>query len=135
MNKALYREIAALIGARSRCEKSASHNEWFNRHTERLEWIAKNVLPRGSGIDNGTQIDLGLSTEEKIVLRTAYHHMNEGGMYDGWTEHTITIRPSLQSNFTMTFSGRNRNEIKDYLHQEYEYVLSADFDNSVLADI
>jgi hypothetical protein len=43
--------------------------------------------------------------------------MNEGGMYDAWTEHTIRVRPSLSSGFTLTISGRDRNEIKEYLHE------------------
>jgi len=41
--------------------------------------------------------------------------MNEHGFYDGWTEHRITVKPSLAFGFELTISGRDRNEIKDYL--------------------
>ena len=49
--------------------------------------------------------------------------MNENGMYDGWSEHTITVHPSLQFGFRLTVSGRDRKEIKDYLHETFDFVL------------
>jgi len=129
--KMLYVEIASLIGARARCMSpgaNESQRDWVDRYAERLEWIARNVLPSGSGIDSGTKIDLDRSTEEKIVLTCGYHHMNEGGYYAGWTEHTITVRPSLVCGITIKVSGRDRNSIKDYLHTQFLYVLGLPFD-------
>jgi hypothetical protein len=41
--------------------------------------------------------------------------MNEGGYYDGWTEHQVIITPSLQHGFDVRVTGQDRNEIKDYL--------------------
>ena len=83
-------------------------------------------LPRGSGIDAGTTM---VSVSDKqIVLTAGYHHMNEGGYYDGWTEHTIRVRPSLMLGMTVTVSGPNRNQIKDYLQELYHRVMDSDFE-------
>jgi len=121
----LYRMIAGKIDARRTC--FAKHNDlWFERHTYALEQLARDVLPSGSGIDSGTKIDLERSTGEKIVLLTSFHHMHESGMYDGWTEHTITIRPSLIHGISLAISGPNRNEIKDYLHDVFSTDLQRD---------
>ena len=59
--------------------------------------------------------------------------MNENGMYDGWTEHKIVITPDLLHGFNLSIGGRNRNEIKDYLHEVYSAALAEEFDNSKLA--
>lgn len=48
--------------------------------------------------------------------------MNDAGMYDGWTEHVITILPSF-SGITISVSGSNRNDIKDYLAETFDYTL------------
>lgn len=83
-------------------------------------------LPRGSGIDAGTTIVS--VTDKQIVLTAGYHHMNEGGYYDGWTEHTIRVRPSLMLGMTVTVSGPNRNNIKDYLQELYMRVIEQEFE-------
>lgn len=92
------------------------------------EWIEKflaaaEILPSGSGIDAGTTIDLAASTPDRIVLTMSFHHMNDGGFYDGWTDHTIVVRPSLAFGVDLRVTGRNRNEIKDYLHDVYALAL------------
>ena len=76
----------------------------------------KEHAPSGSGLDNGTQIDLAVSTGEALVFHTAFHHMNEQGSYDGWTKHQITVKPSLQHDFVLRIAGRDRNRIKDHLY-------------------
>jgi hypothetical protein len=96
--------------------------EWQEKWRNRLDRL-QDMLPSGSGIDNGTKIDFDRSSESKIVLTAGYHHMNDGGYYDGWTDHTITIRPTFRG-IDITISGRNRNEIKDYLHDVYHTALT-----------
>ena len=122
----LYQKIASLLNARENCRKS-ENTEWFNRHTDELESIADNELPHGSGIDSGCTINLDKSNSNKIVIEMEYHHMTEWGMYDGWSDHTITIKPDLFSGFCMSISGRNRNDIKEYLYQVFESVLNEEY--------
>lgn len=102
---------------------SSGNVEWRARHSESLAALAK-LLPSGSGIDCGTGlVSIRAAMSEKIVLACSFHHMNEHGMYDGWTEHTITVRPSFDG-LNITISGPNRNDIKDHLHEVYAHVLS-----------
>ena len=121
MKQKVYQKTASLIVARENCAKNGN-DEWFDVHSEKLDEIAKNHLPSGSGVDSGTQVDLDRSTGKKIVLHTSYHHMNDGGMYDGWTDHTITVTPSFLD-FDLKISGRNRNDIKDYLGDLFYHAL------------
>ena len=83
-----------------------------------LDWLEKQFLPSGSGFDSGTTIDRDVSCDTKVVLNTSYHHMNENGMYDGWTDHKVTVRPTFHSP-DITISGRNRNDIKDYMQNVF----------------
>lgn len=119
----LYQKIASLIAARNNCRKS-NNNEWLVTHEDTIEFLVKNYMPSGSGIDCGTQINLEKSTPEKLVFTFSYHHMNEGGMYDGWTEHTLTVRPSLAHDIDIRISGRDRNQIKEYLYETYQHALT-----------
>jgi hypothetical protein len=121
MKKPLYAELATLIQARANC--LGKNPEWHQKHTERILTLVKEHLPSGSGVDAGCQIDLQKSEPDKLVILTSFHHMNEHGMYDGWTDHTVTVRPSLAFTFTLTISGPNRNDIKELLHEAFEYDL------------
>ena len=80
-------------------------------------------LPSGSGWDMGTKLDGPASSAEKLVLYGEFHHMNDGGYYDGWTDHQIIVTPSLQSGFKLRITGRDRNQIKDYLYEMFDFAL------------
>jgi len=121
LKKPLYQRIALTIDARLRCEER-NNTEWYVRHTDVLNAL-KNKLPHGSGIDGENEIDLKQSTEGKIVIHISFHHMNDTGMYDGWTEHTIRVYPSLIHGIRLTISGRDRNDIKAYLYETFDYAL------------
>tara|TARA_R110000868_G_scaffold96843_3_gene266311 strand:- start:2456 stop:2845 length:390 start_codon:yes stop_codon:yes gene_type:complete len=117
----IYQVIAGRTEAIKSCIKTGS-KEWEDKHGEILDAIEKD-LPRGSGIDSGTTIDRELTTRSKIVLKTAYHHMDTNGYYDGWTEHTVIVTPSFDG-IDIRITGRNRNDIKDYLHEIFDHALS-----------
>ena len=120
----LFEVLSIAIEARHNCETREPRNEeWFVRWTERIEQLCKEFMPCGSGIDNGTTIDLERSHADKLVFNTHYHHMNEGGYYDGWTDHTVTVTPSLSRAYHIRIGGRDRSQIKDHLHEEFEYAL------------
>lgn len=102
---------------------STGNTEWQCRHSETILQIVENCLPSGSGIDCGTKIDLDASTPDKLVFDVQYHHMNDGGYYDGWTQHQVIVTPSLGFDFNLRITGPNRNEIKEYLHECYRTAL------------
>jgi len=123
MDNKLYCELARLVAAIRNCEKS-NNQEWLGRHTARLKTLVQEEMPSGSGIDNGTKIDLDASTPDKLVFEVGFHHMNDGGMYDGWTEHRIIVTPSLAFGFDLRITGKDRNEIKEYLNDVYYSALN-----------
>ncbi len=117
--------MASLLAAIANCQQSGN-TEWEQRHGETLEKLRREYLPSGSGIDSGTKLDLDDSTPEKLVLLVGFHHMDENGFYDGWTHHRIIARPSFVHGITLSISGPNRNDIKQYLHEVYSAALAGE---------
>ena len=119
----LYRLIARAGEAARYCEKHGN-TEWKQAWEELLEKFEE-LLPSGSGFDAGTKIEH--ASASKIVLRTSFHHMNENGYYDGWTEHVITVIPDLVNGFDLRISGRNRNNVKEYIADVFFDALRQEF--------
>ena len=132
MQTQLYQQIARTIEARLNCIER--NNPFRFEHEDTLESM-NDLLPSGSGIDNGTKIDLDASKPDRLVFNFSYHHMNDGGMYDGWTDHQLIVTPSLSFGFACRITGPNRNDVKDYLHEVYSSAMSeiVDFDNETRA--
>jgi hypothetical protein len=126
----LFRALALKLGTLDRINDSAKRFNWsadhkadiLERNRAALAYLAREFLPSGSGLDVGTRIYED-STAARIILYCEFHHMNEFGIYDGWTQHKITVRPSLEFEFELAISGRNRNDIKEYLSQLYDSAL------------
>ncbi len=118
-----FKVLARAAGAYHRCVTS-NNTDWQARWFEQIQAIVKDHFPSGSGFDAGTQLDLEASNDEVLVFKTAFHHMNDGGMYDGWTEHTIKVKPSLGLDYHLTISGRDRNGIKEYISECFSQALS-----------
>lgn len=116
----IYTVLSRAIGARARCEEK-NNEEWVTKHTETIDEIIDS-LPSGSGFDHGTELD-DSSTPERIVFNTAYHHMNDGGYYDGWTERQVILTASLEMGYQLKITGRDRNDIKSYIHECFSLVL------------
>jgi hypothetical protein len=114
----VYQQIARGIHAMEYCRRNAM-DEMARYWQDVIERTVRDYLPSGSGFDNGTSIDLEESTPEKLVLHTSFHHMLENGEYWGWTDHQVIVTPSLGFMFTMRITGRNRDDIKDYIAQEF----------------
>ena len=123
----LYRELAALVEARLNCIKSGN-TEWEERHGERIIDLCHEHLPHGSGLDHVVEVMVYDSKPDKLVISADFHHMDENGMYDGWSEHTIVITPSLAHNFNLRITGRDRNDIKEYLAEIFGYALEQEIE-------
>jgi len=109
--------------------KLAEQIKWYNEtKPEYKEQALDNIreleerLPHGSGFDIGCKVDLEKSTAQKIVISTHFHHMDEHGYYDGWTEHTVTVTPCLVNGYKLKVSGVNKNNIKDYIYDMFNNV-------------
>jgi hypothetical protein len=118
--KPLYQVIAEHLIARENCIKSGNA-EWKARWESAIEGI-NGMLPSGHGFDAGSKIML-VSDDNEIAIKTSFHHMDEAGFYDGWTEHMVIVRPSLAFGFTITVTGEDRDGICDHIAETFDLVL------------
>jgi hypothetical protein len=130
MKTTLIQAIASTVDALHTCEKRENGEAmgWSRKHRERLRAMEQE-LPSGSGFDSGTRIDIERSSMERVVLTTSYHHMNEHGMYDGWTNHTIIVTPSFHG-VLLRITGRERYRSggwKDYAYDVFYDVLTREY--------
>jgi hypothetical protein len=109
------------------CEWHKTVNERFIAQCEKNIENAQNILPYGSGFDNGCKIDIKKSGSDRVVITTSFHHLNDS-YYTGWTEHTITVIPKLWGGFDLRISGKNQNDIKDYIHDVFSTELCVEID-------
>jgi hypothetical protein len=131
----IYQQLATLVDAYDRIQKLVltptspdDKAHWVavrDMHAASIDRLMANA-PSGSGIDRGTQLILSKSDSERLTFACSFHHMSEWGSYDGWTEHVVTVRASLTSDIRLQISGRDRNEIKDYLHDVYSHWLASE---------
>lgn len=119
--------IAEVFAAWQNCCNATWPNDtWAPVHRDRIERIARNLLPSGSGFDSGTSFDFEASKPQRLVLNTSFHHMDDGGSYDGWTEHSVIVTP-IFGGFDLRVTGRNRRNIKDYIGETFHAALCAEY--------
>jgi len=118
----VYQQITSALDAMRRCVESGN-SEWEIRHAERLDALIGANLPSGSGIDSGTSLETS-STVNRLVFQADYHHMDDNGMYSGWSQHQVIVTPSLLHGFHIRVTGRDRNQVKDYIAETFHHALS-----------
>ena len=118
--------LACSFQAYLNCQTDAAKADWADEHKRHIVDMCRDLMPSGSGIDSGTTFDFAESKPERLVFHTAFHHMDDGGGYDGWTAHKVIVSASLVFGLDIRITGRNRNEIKDYLHEVFEHALTRD---------
>ena len=118
----VYQELAAAADAYQRGVKT-DNEEWIKNWERHGKEITKAYLPSGSGFDRGTFFDIDASNGNLLVFETGYHHMNDGGYYTHWTEHIVRVKGSLAFALDMTISGRNDNDIKEYIFETFQIAL------------
>lgn len=111
-----YRQFAAIYIARQNCIDRANH-EWAEKHDDSIRKLI-DMLPSGSGLDNGWELDNDRTTGERITLRSAYHFMNDAGYYDGWGNFSLIITPSLAFGVVIKIVGNfgKYQDVKEYLY-------------------
>ena len=113
-------KIAAAIDVINRTDRADLVANW----RDVIKRIERECLPYGSGFDSGSIVS-GDSNYRRIIIDTSFHHMNEHGYYDGWTNHRVIVTPEF-SGFSIRVTGRDRNGIKDYIADVFNDALSAD---------
>ena len=112
--------------ALAQAAEGMNDRRWADIMEEKIENIMKGA-PSGSGIDSGTRIVTENSGRGKLVFATSFHHTNEVGFYDGWTEHLIVVTCDLLG-LNIRITGRNKNDIRNYLSDVYYHWLVKDVD-------
>lgn len=113
MNDKLYQTLASKAQAMRNCA-ATKNTEWEGKHEQAILDLVKEHLPSGSGFDSGTNIELDECNDSQLVFSTSFHHMDEHGGYDGWTEHKVVVKPSF-AGIDIKVTGRDRNQIKEYI--------------------
>lgn len=88
--------------------------EWYQKHGDALRRLNA-FLPSGSGVGNGSYLDQLRSGRDVLRFCTSFHHMDEHGCYDGWTDHVVSVRPMFEGLDITSVTGRDRNDIKEHL--------------------
>jgi hypothetical protein len=89
------RNIDAKLGALIVFSPERKH--WQEQRQDAIERIedASKRLPSGSGFDNDSTVEIDECKPDRIVIASSYHHMSEGGYYDGWSDFRVVVRPSF----------------------------------------
>lgn len=95
--------------------------------SDRIDRIM-DLAPSGSGLDSGVILDRESSGPAKLVFQCDFHHMDEHGYYAGWTEHKAIVTPSFRGGIDIKITGRNRNQIKDLIHDLIHHWLTMGVD-------
>lgn len=121
--------LARLLASRVRTinwhvknDRSGTASEPYRRNVEEIETLVKGFMPSGSGFDSGTRFWFDGSKTNRLIFVTSFHHMNEHGMYDGWTEHRVTALAEFDG-MEIVVGGRDRNGIKDHIAETFSHAL------------
>lgn len=99
----LYQALVSTIIAYQNCIKSANE-EWTVKHRSRIKELL-DELPHGSGIDGTWSAELDNTFTDKLILYCQYHHMNEDGYYDGWTDFKVVVKANLLHEIFVRVTG------------------------------
>lgn len=125
----LYLSLAVLLARHRNLLAAPTHKpEILQAVDEELGRLIREYLPSGSGFDSGTQLAFDIPDKgmrPRLEFWTAFHHMDEHGGYDGWTNHTVKVYPDFDG-LRITVLGSNRNGILDYIGDVFYEALTAE---------
>ena len=126
MKQPLYLALAELIGRKHRLSQTGRNATMLHHVEEVLDALCKEHLPSGGGFDAGTELAedecIKGETITQLVFITEFHHMDEHGVYDGWTSHTVKVTPDW-CGFHLAVTGRDRDGIKDFIGDTFHNAL------------
>ena len=122
MERKLYQELASSFIAYNNCIAS-NNTEWEEKHYDKILNLIDS-LPHGSGIDGKTELDFNKSNNNKLVINSEFHVMDENGYYDGWINFSLTVEPSWNGvDISIKGNFGKHQELKDYLVETFGYEL------------
>lgn len=125
----VYQKIASTVEALKYCyteDDTSKYRQAIDNHETTIEYIEKNVLPHGSGIDGETEIDVDKSKPNKLYLHSSYHAM-EDGYYTRWIDYIVRIAPAWNDiDLLITGNFGRDQDIKESLYDLYHMALTED---------
>jgi len=121
----VYEKLAQTGAAFGHCNV-AGNDEWALKHYRELQDLKKQ-LPSGSGIDGSTNFEK--FANNKIVISSSFHVMDENGFYDRWVDFVVTVRPAFIGSIDVTITGKfgKDQDIKEYLQTLYYDALTVQY--------
>lgn len=105
------------------CQEADEKWKMIEFHNNQIKNLIDGYLPSGAGLDMGVSLD-DSSHEDRLVFQANFHHMDEHGYYDGWSDHKVIITPTFIGDFNIRVTGRNVNNIKDHIADTFYHCLS-----------
>jgi hypothetical protein len=128
-----YQRIAQVYAHLSSLDDSADRFNWSPDHLEDIKGRVADQLaklleyaPSGGGFDSGTELDDDLSSADRLVFTTSFHHMDDHGSYCGWSDHSVIVNPCLADGFSLQVTGRNKRDIKNYISELFHEWLNGE---------
>jgi hypothetical protein len=109
----LYRELALAVRRRNVTNPHPFILAAEARRGEYLDYLCTMHLPHGNGFDMGCTLTAN-STTERLVIQVPFHHMDDHGVYCGWTQHTVVVTPTFWGIYARV-TGVNKRDVKDYI--------------------
>lgn len=111
-------------------QRVVEFNSENSEKTHAAELLTKvmDTAPTGSGIDAGIALDVPRSDACNLVFRLEFHHMDEDGCYNGWTNHIVRATGNLAFGLDVKTRGQNRNGIKEYLSELFYQWLDSEIE-------
>lgn len=120
----IYQILGVANQARINCI-SAKNDVWREKWEDKINTIVNNYLPHGSGIDGKLEFNFEKSTQDKLIIDSEFHFMNENGFYDGWSNFSVVVTPDWRD-CNIYVVGRFRkkySDTKDYLQDIFSEAL------------
>lgn len=124
----VYEKLAMCVNALRNSLKT-NNQECVGEHKKDIAKYLDKYLPRGSGIDNGMFFSHLQSDDNKMVICSSFHVLDENGFYDGWIDFTVEIYPAFVGGINLKIEGNFTNrvnciredasDIKEYLYEVF----------------
>lgn len=138
MKKKLYLALASLNERRHTLEQfgaiaTPAQRSMHDHVCAELSRLEREYLPSGSGFNSGTKLNheqcfsAAHKRNDRLFFETAFQHMTEHGAYDGWTRHSVVVRPMWEG-IDVHVTGSDRNQIKEFIADTFHQAMNLEIE-------
>lgn len=122
----LYQIMAHTLETLQNCNRW--NNPTWQAHWSLLIDMCVGLLPHGGGFDDYPKMDRKRSKPDYFVFRGSYHVMNGRGLYVGWRDYRVTVKPSFAYGLTVRVTGARLGELNEYIYEVFANALRTEYD-------